>query len=84
MPNHRSFPPPWTVEERAESFVVYDAGGQALGYFYFENDLQRRLATKRLMRDEARVMAASFARLPDLLMGGVRRKATRRLLALRL
>jgi hypothetical protein len=84
MANPRSFPPPWTVEERAESFVVCDAEGQALGYFYFEDDLQRRLAAKRLMKDEARVMAASFAKLPDLLMGGLRREATRRLLALRL
>jgi len=27
----RRFPPPWSVEENAESFVVKDATGQALG-----------------------------------------------------
>jgi hypothetical protein len=25
----RRFPPPWTVEERGESFIVHDASGQA-------------------------------------------------------
>ncbi len=32
----RRFPPPWTIEEHAESFIVRDATGQALGYFYFD------------------------------------------------
>jgi hypothetical protein len=27
----RRFPPPWSIEEHAESFVVRDATGQALG-----------------------------------------------------
>jgi hypothetical protein len=30
----RRFPPPWTIDEHAESFIVRDATGQALGYFY--------------------------------------------------
>jgi hypothetical protein len=34
--------PPWTIDEHAESFIVRDANGQALGYFYFEDEPQRR------------------------------------------
>jgi hypothetical protein len=29
------FPPPWTVEELEESFVVHDSNGQASGVFLF-------------------------------------------------
>ena len=30
----RRFAPPWTIEEHAESFIVKDANGQALGHFF--------------------------------------------------
>jgi hypothetical protein len=64
----RRFPPPWTIEENNDAcFIVRDKGGQALGYFYFEDEAGRREAANLLSRDEAWKMAANFAKLPELL-----------------
>jgi hypothetical protein len=41
MPERRRFPPPWSIEERQESFIVKDANGQASAYAYCENDAVR-------------------------------------------
>jgi hypothetical protein len=47
MAQPRHFPPPWTSEELNEAcFVVSDASGQKLGYFYFEEEPRRRSAAK--------------------------------------
>jgi hypothetical protein len=64
--NPRVFPPPWSVEEHGDSFIVKDATGQVLGYSYFEDGLWPWY-TKQLTKDEARKVAANIAKLPDIL-----------------
>jgi hypothetical protein len=62
----RRFPPPWVVEELEKCFVVHDSSGQALGYFYFDEEPHRRVVNKRLTKEEARRTAVNFAKLPEL------------------
>ena len=61
------FPPAWSVQELKGCFVVKDGAGQKLGYFYCEDEPDRRLRAKLLTRDEARRIAANIAKLPTLL-----------------
>ena len=65
-PNRR-FPPPWSVDEQEVCIIVRDKNGQAVGYFYFEDEPRRRAAAKLLSRDESRRIAANVAKLPKLL-----------------
>ena len=48
--------------------MVKDLNGQALAYMYFENESRHRYRRSELFtRDEARRIAAIFAKLPELL-----------------
>jgi hypothetical protein len=59
----RRFPPPWSIDELEECFVVKDQNGQQLAYVYFEDEPGRRSVAKLLTKDEARRIAANFAKL---------------------
>ena len=61
----RRFPPPWSIDEHDECFIVRDADGQALGYFYFDEEQQSPAIDRRLTRDDARRMAVNFAKPPE-------------------
>ena len=61
----RRFPPPWSIDERPESFIVKDAKGQRLAYLYFGDEPQRQMSMKRLSRDEAFLIAVNIAKLPS-------------------
>jgi len=67
MPDERHFPPPWSVDELDSCFVVKDLNGQALAYMYFEKEQHRWPRRELLTREEARRIAAIFAKLPELL-----------------
>ncbi len=47
--------------------MVRDHNGQALSYVCYESEPGRRSAAKLLSEDEARRIAATIAKLPDLL-----------------
>src|SRR5262245_40853787 len=61
------FPPPWSIQEYNDAcFIVRDHNGQALAYVYFEDEPGRRVAANLLTKDEARRIAASVAKPPEL------------------
>jgi hypothetical protein len=65
----RHFPHPWVVDDNGGCFIVRDANSFALGYFYYEPEEEpgRRTAVSLMKQDEARRIAADFAKLPELI-----------------
>jgi hypothetical protein len=76
----RHFPPPWSVEEQDERFVIKDATGQIISHCCFGNQLMRLWGTKQLTKDEARRMAASIANVPRLLSNSLDAAASLKLI----
>jgi len=60
----RRFQPPWSIDEPAQSFIVKDAAGEAPDDFTSTSAMNRKRqsATNCLAKDEARCMAANFAK----------------------
>ena len=65
--SERRFPSPWSIEEHAKCFMVRDANGRTLGYFYYDDEPRRCADDKWLSKEEARRVAANFAKLPELM-----------------
>ena len=65
----RRFPAPWREERIEGGFIVKDATGFPLGYFYSPSNYDQlgTASTGHLSPDEARRFARAFARLPELL-----------------
>jgi hypothetical protein len=63
----RPFPPPWRVVELPGGYAVEDANGQWLCTFYGRAEPNVAQQAGDLTLDEARSLAANFARLPELL-----------------
>jgi len=58
---------PWVLIEQSGSFSVDAANGTHLGSFYFEDEPGRCAVMHRMTKEEARRIAQSFMRLPELL-----------------
>jgi hypothetical protein len=66
MPERRYFPPPWSIEDIGGYFVVKANNGQPLVFISYRDGVARRSIARLLTRDAARRIAASIAKLPDL------------------
>jgi hypothetical protein len=62
----RRFPPPWTVEDIGDCFVVKASNDRPLVFIYYGEGVAHRSLARLLTRDAARRIAAGIAKLPDL------------------
>jgi hypothetical protein len=72
---YRQFPPPWLVEELPACFIIRDKNDQSLAHVHFEDKSGRHLPMRQVTRDEARQIANTIAKLPDLLVQSDRLQA---------
>jgi len=66
MPERHYFSPPWLIEDIGGYFVVKANNGQPLVFISYRYGVARRSIARLLTRDAARRIAASIAKLPDL------------------
>jgi len=58
-------PPPWTVQERDESFVVVDAAGHHVAYVYFKEERTLHTDPTAIDKDTARRVARAIAKTAE-------------------
>ena len=63
----RRFPPPWSVEDIGDCFVVKACNDRPLVFIYYGEGVARRSLARLLTRNAARRIAAGIARLRELL-----------------
>jgi hypothetical protein len=63
----RRFPPPWFIEDIGDCFVVKASNNRPLVFIYYGEGVARRSLAKLFTRDAARRIAASIAKVPELL-----------------
>jgi hypothetical protein len=61
MMTSRRFPAPWRVVEMAGYFIVQDATGQNVVWFYFRDDPTVAPSAAVLLKEQARRRAVNFA-----------------------
>ena len=68
----RRFPAPWQVEQIPGGYKVVDASGQALAYIYARETKAQAANAKVLTVDEARRIAVTVSKLPELMRAVLR------------
>ena len=66
-PTAANFPSPWTIQELEACFVVIDSDGQKLAFIYHREEPGQRAAAKLPTKEQARQIAVSITRLPEVL-----------------
>jgi hypothetical protein len=67
MPRTRRFPPPWSVDDIGDCFVVKASNNRPLVFIYYGDGVARRSLARLLTRNAARRIAVGIAKLPELL-----------------
>ena len=70
MKSTRRFEPPWTlIRETSECYVVRDANGVTVAWFFCRDDSQRySVGASKLTSEEARRIGKAISRIPEFMM----------------